>query len=119
MKTKIPTSLDGQLARMVRDARDHATGKTAQRTTVFSADGTRTTMWERLPEAKRRRARREHFKGLRADLGLTQTRMAEALRVSVNTLKGWEGGKPIPEVAFVLAELLHDIPAVRKRLLVA
>lgn len=84
----------------------------------FSADGTRTTMWERLPEAKRRHARREHFKGLRADLGLTQTQMAEAMRVSVNTLKGWEGGKPIPEVAFVLAELLHDIPAVRKRLLV-
>lgn len=63
--------------------------------------------------------RREYFKTLRADLGLTQTRMAEALRVSVNTLKGWEAGKPMPEVAFVLAELLHDIPAVRKRLLVA
>lgn len=119
MKTKSKTSLDIQLARLVGDARDYATGKTAVKTTLVTGDGSRATLWERLPEAKRRRARQERFKMLRADLGLTQIRMAEALRVSANTLKGWEAGKPIPEVAFVLAELLHDLPAVRKRLLAA
>lgn len=113
------TSLDHKFKEMLDSAKAYAAGKTALRTTIMTSDGSREIFWESLPEARAREIRQTQFKSMRADLGLTQDRMAAAMRVSVNTLKGWEAGKPIPAIAFVLAELLHDIPGVRKRLLAA
>ncbi|MEO6096789.1 MAG: helix-turn-helix domain-containing protein, partial [Fibrobacteria bacterium] len=63
--------------------------------------------------------RLDHFKAIRAELGLSQAGMAKVLRVATKTLQGWEIGKPIPEPVFMLMELIHEMPAVRKRLLAA
>jgi DNA-binding transcriptional regulator YiaG len=110
------TSLDDQLKRLLQETKDYAAGKTALRTTLMSPTGERTVFYETLPEARVRRERYAKFKAIRTKLGLTQPQMAAALRVSVNTLKGWEAGKPIPDVAFTLTEVLRDFPAVRKKL---
>jgi DNA-binding transcriptional regulator YiaG len=110
------SSLDDTLKRLVQETKDYAAGKTRLKTTLLSPTGERSVFYESLPEAKARRARRDQFKAIRSMLGLTQPKMAQALRVSVNTLKGWEAGKPIPEVAMTLAEVLNDFPAVRKKL---
>ncbi|MDB5046985.1 MAG: hypothetical protein JWO30_56 [Fibrobacteres bacterium] len=60
------------------------------------------------------------FKSIRNELHLSQAGMAEALQVSKRTVESWEGRKrEIPEPMLVLAELLRDVPAVRKRLLAA
>ena len=59
------------------------------------------------------------FKAVRAELGLSQSGMAKVLRVATKTLQGWEIGKPIPDPVFILVELIHEIPAVRKKLLAA
>ncbi len=45
--------------------------------------------------------------------------MAKVPRVATKTLQGWEIGKPIPDPVYLLVELIHEVPAVRKRLLVA
>jgi DNA-binding transcriptional regulator YiaG len=110
-------SLDDVLKRAYEDVKDYVAGKTAARTTIMTTTGDRIVFYETLPESKVRVARHKKFKAMRAKLALTQPQMAAALRVSVNTLKGWEAGKPIPDVAFTLAEVLHDFPAVRKKLL--
>jgi DNA-binding transcriptional regulator YiaG len=110
---------DEKLKRMYQDLDDYAAGKVAHRTWIVSETGERTLLYETLPQARAREARQAGFKAIRAKLGLTQPKMAAAMRVSVNTLKGWEAGKPIPEVAFTLAEVLNDFPAVRKRLMAA
>ncbi len=111
--------VDNQLQKGLRSLRSYAAGKVALKTTILDRSGERSVFWETLPEAKLRRERLARFKVMRANLDLTQPEMAGALQVSVNTLKGWEAGKPIPGVAFVLAELLHDVPTVRKKLLSA
>ena len=57
---------------------------------------------------------------IRADLHLSQPALARALRVSPKTVKSWEGGqRNVSETALCLARLLHEVPAVRKRLLAA
>lgn len=64
--------------------------------------------------------RLEAFKRIREHLGLSQAGMAAALQVSKRTVESWEGRRrEIPEPMMVLAELLRDLPAVRKRLLAA
>lgn len=108
--------VDEKLKRMYQDAEDYAAGKVAHRTWILTSTGERVMLYETLPEFRAREERYRQFKMMRATLGLTQSKMAAALRVSVNTLKGWEAGKPIPEVAFTLAEVLRDFPAVRKKL---
>lgn len=108
---------ENRYAGMAQEARDWASGKARLRTSMLNDDGTRTVWKESGHEARVRQARRARFKAMRANLGLTQAQMAVALHVALKTLQGWEAGKPIPEVAYVMAELLHDVPAVRKRLL--
>jgi len=69
-----------------------------------------------LHEAPRRQA----FYDIRKALGMTQESMATALQVSKRTVQSWEiGARNIPEPMLVLAELLRDVPAVRRRLLAA
>ena len=119
MKTKSIPSLSKQLAQGVKDIKAWKAGKKKFRTHLVEKDGTRTTWMESGTEAKIRKQRLEQFKAMRADLGLSQSEMAGALRVSTKTVQGWEIGNPIPASGFTMAELLHDLPAVRKRLLAA
>lgn len=68
----------------------------------------------------RRLKRIDSFRKIRESLGLSQSDMAAALQVSKRTVESWEGQRrEIPEPMMVLAELLRDLPAVRKRLLAA
>ena len=113
------SNLDKQLEKSSRSLKAYTAGKTSLQTTILVPSGERAVFMETLPEAKARRERLARFKAIRSDLELTQPDMAAALQVSTNTLKGWEAGKPIPDMAIVLAQLLHDMPAVRKRLLAA
>ena len=104
---------------MTQEIKDWKTGKARLRTSLLNESGSRTVWKESGPEDKVRRKRMNQLKTIRADLGLTQAQLASAMHVALKTLQGWEIGKPIPEVAFILAELLHDVPSVRKRLLAA
>lgn len=62
----------------------------------------------------------EAFKKIRDSLDLSQAGMAAALQVSKRTVESWESlRREIPEPMMVLAELLRDLPAVRRRLLAA
>ena len=106
-------------AGLAQEVKDWTSGKMRLRTSMLNDDGTRTVWEESGPEEKARLKRLARFKAMRADLGVTQAQMAAALHVALKTLQGWEIGKPIPEVAYVLAEVLHDVPAVRRKLLVA
>ncbi len=107
-------------AGMAQEAKDWAAGKKQLRTTLIDEAGERTLFRASGPELKVRQAKVEGFKKIRADLGLSQPAMANALHVGVGTLRNWEyGRREIPEVAWVLAQLLHELPAVRKRLLAA
>ncbi|MDQ3003465.1 MAG: helix-turn-helix domain-containing protein [Fibrobacterota bacterium] len=64
--------------------------------------------------------RRQAFYDIRKGRGMTQGEMAKALKVSIRTVQSWEiGAREIPEPMLILAELLRDVPAVRKRLLAA
>jgi DNA-binding transcriptional regulator YiaG len=118
MKKKIPT-LKPQLDQGLKDIKAYKAGKLKFRTTIVAKDGARTTWQESGPEEKKRRDRLVHFKKMRADLGLSQSEIASALHVSTKSVQGWEIGNPIPEPLMILTELLHDLPAVRKKLLAA
>jgi DNA-binding transcriptional regulator YiaG len=107
-------------AGLAQEAKDWAAGRKQLRTTLIDKAGGRTVFRASGPELKARQARMEGFKKMRVDLGLSQPAMADALHVGVGTLRNWEyGRREIPDVAWVLAQLLHDLPAVRKRLLAA
>jgi len=102
-----------------KEVKDWKEGKTKWRTTLVEKDGSRIVFEESLPESKVRLAKANRLKIIRADLGITQTELANALQVSPRSIQGWEIGRPMPDMVLLLAELLHDLPAVRKRLLVA
>lgn len=118
MKKKIPT-VSEQLEMVAKDIKDWKAGKAKLKTTLLEKDGTRTIWHESLPEEKMRRARQATLQAIRADLALSQSQMAAGLRIATKTLQGYEIGKPVPDSILVLAELLRDLPAVRKRLLAA
>lgn len=104
---------------LLDDVKDWKAGKSKWRTTLLEKDGTRTVFEETLPESKTRQAKATRLKAIRTDLGITQVELAGALQVSPRSIQGWEIGRPMPEMVLLLAELLHDMPAVRKRLLAA
>lgn len=104
---------------LLNEVKDWKSGKARWKTTLLEKDGTRTVFEESLPESRKREANSALLKSIRAELDLTQAEMAKALHVSPRSIQGWEIGRPIPEPVLVLAELLHDFPAVRKRLLAA
>jgi DNA-binding XRE family transcriptional regulator len=104
---------------LLDEVKDWKAGKIRWKTTLLEKDGTRTVFEESLPESRKREANSVLLKSIRAELDLTQAEMAKALHVSPRSIQGWEIGRPIPEPVLVLAELLHDVPAVRKRLLAA
>jgi DNA-binding transcriptional regulator YiaG len=58
------------------------------------------------------------FIRIRKELRVSQKELAGALAVSIHTVRGWEHGKAIPVHIYILMELMRDMPAVRRRLLV-
>jgi len=68
-----------------------------------------------------RREKALKLKDLRSkELGLSQSQLAQAIRVSPRTLQGWEVGRSlVPEPVLLLLQLMKDIPAIRRRLLTA
>jgi DNA-binding transcriptional regulator YiaG len=62
----------------------------------------------------------KRLKALRKqELGLTQKALATAVGANLRTLQDWEMGRStMPKSVEILLELMRDIPAVRKRLLV-
>lgn len=99
---------------------EYLAGKTKWRTTLIDDEGVRTVFWASGPDLKERRARTESLKKLRDELDLSQPEMAKAIGVGLGTLRNWEyGRRKIPNTAMILMKLLHDLPAVRKRLLAA
>jgi DNA-binding transcriptional regulator YiaG len=109
-----------RFANMEAELKDWKAGKIKFKVSILDDDGKGRFSWEESgPESKARYERLAQFKAIRAELGLSQSAFAKALRVATKTLQGWEIGKPIPEPVFVLVELIHDMPAVRKRLLAA
>jgi DNA-binding transcriptional regulator YiaG len=72
------------------------------------------------PQLDERQQRTEAFKKIRVELKLSQPAMAKALHIGTATVRNWEySRRTIPEPMLILAELLRDIPAVRKRLMAA
>jgi DNA-binding transcriptional regulator YiaG len=108
-----------RFSKLEEHVKDWAAGKIKFKASVLEKEGSRTQWNESGPENKARKERLIRFKAIRADLGLSQSGMAAVLHVATKTLQGWEIGKPIPEPVLILAELIHDMPAVRKRLLAA
>lgn len=110
----------GKVARNERIIEEWKSGRLRMKASVHEVDGTIGATWEESgPEYLERRKRLEQFKSIRSNLDLSQSEMAAALHVATKTLQGWEIGKPIPDPVFILAELMRDLPAVRKRLLAA
>jgi DNA-binding transcriptional regulator YiaG len=120
MKRKKPTKERNRLVGLEESVKDSRPGKIQFRMTILKKDKKSQFTWEESGlEQDLRYERLARLKSVRAELGLTQAGMAKAMRVSTKTLQGWEIGKPIPDPAFLLVELIHDMPAVRKRLLAA
>jgi DNA-binding transcriptional regulator YiaG len=117
---KIPKKSTNRFVHLEAELKDWKAGKTKLKVSILDEDGKGRYSWEESgPESRIRLERLAQFKAIRSELGLSQSAFAKALRVATKTLQGWEIGKPIPEPVFVLVELIHDIPAVRKRLLAA
>ena len=57
-------------------------------------------------------------KQLRKDLGLTQDQFAEAYRLSIDTVRGWEQGRRAPDgpAQTLLSLILHDPKAIKDQL---
>jgi DNA-binding transcriptional regulator YiaG len=95
-------------------------GETRLRITRMDKDGKRAVFHATKAELDERTKRLQAFLAIRSELRLSQSEIAAALRVATSTVQGWEiGRRLIPESTFTLAELLRDMPAVRKRLLAA
>ncbi len=90
------------------------------KTTILDDGGGRTVFYASEPELELRRTRTSAFKKIRLDLGLSQPDMAKAMHVGVGTIRNWEySRRAIPEAMLILAELLRDVPAVRRRMMAA
>ncbi|MEO6097296.1 MAG: hypothetical protein ABIW76_17235, partial [Fibrobacteria bacterium] len=84
-----------RFAGLEKSLKDWKAGKTRFRVSILDEDGKSRTLWEESgPESKIRYERLDHFKAIRAELGLSQAGMAKVLRVATKTLQGWEIGKP-------------------------
>lgn len=90
------------------------------KTTILDEGGGRTEVHASGPELDLRSERAVAFKKIRVDLKMSQPEMAKAMHVGTAAVRNWEYGRRlIPEAMLILAELLRDVPAVRRRLLAA
>lgn len=111
-----PNRYDG----LAKELEDWKSGKKKLKTTLIDGAGGRTVLYASRPELDERRRRTEAFKKIRLGLDLSQPEMAKAMHVGTATVRNWEyGRRMIPEAMLILAELLRDMPAVRRRLMAA
>jgi DNA-binding XRE family transcriptional regulator len=98
-----------------------AAGTKRLRITRMDKDGNRAVFRATKAELEEKERRLSLFTGIRHKLGFSQATMAKAIHVSKRTVEAWEigRGKMIPDYAIAMAELLRDIPEVRRRLLAA
>jgi DNA-binding transcriptional regulator YiaG len=105
-------------ADLVHDLKDFKAGKKKLKTTLIDKGGIRTVIHASSPELEVRAQRTNAFIKIRSDLNLSQPAMAAALHISPATVRNWEYGRRlIPEAMLILAELIRDVPAVRRRLM--
>lgn len=105
---------------LAKEIGDWKAGKKKLRTTILDEAGGRTVLHASGPELDERAHRAEAFKKIRMDLKMSQPEMAKAMHVGIATVRNWEYGRRlVPEAMLILAELLRDLPAVRRRLLAA
>jgi DNA-binding transcriptional regulator YiaG len=113
-------SKKGRYDGLAKEFEDWKVGKKKLKTTVYDKAGGRTVLSLTGPELDERERRTKAFKKIREGLALSQPEMAAAMHVGVGTIRNWEYGRRlIPEALLILAELLRDVPAVRKRLMAA
>lgn len=104
----------------LKDIDEWTAGKKKFRMTLVDEDRSRSVFHASKPELASRQEKMQLFKSIRLRIGLTRDEIAAALHVSPRTVEGWEVGRRIiPEPVFILVQLLHDVPAVKKRLLAA
>jgi DNA-binding transcriptional regulator YiaG len=118
MRKKLPKP--NRYATLANDLKDFKARKKKLKTTLIDKGGTITIVHANSPELAERANRTNLFIKIRSDLDLSQPAMAAALHVSPATVRNWEYGRRlIPEAMLILAELLRDVPAVRRRLMAA
>jgi DNA-binding transcriptional regulator YiaG len=112
-------------SRFVRDIREGvdeylawSRGEKRMKITHVEKSGARVQFYATGPEAKAYQDRVEEFKRTRGVLELSQTEMAELLRVSVGAVQQWEiGRRRIPGTAMLVAEIARDYPEVREKIM--
>jgi len=105
---------------LTKEFGDWKAGKKKLKTTLLDEAGGRTVILASEPELNERARRSEVVKKIRANLKMSQPQMAKAMHVTTGAVRDWEYGRRlIPEAMLILAELLRDMPAVRRRLLAA
>lgn len=105
---------------LAKEFGDWKAGKKKLKATLLDEAGGRTVIHASEPELNERVQRSEAFKKIRSDLKLSQPEMAKAMHVTTGAVRSWEYGRRlIPEAMLILAELLRDMPAVRRRLMAA
>ena len=115
---KKETEKPNRYAGLAKEMGDWKAGKKALRTTIVDEAGGVTVLHATGPELDKRQQRTEAFKKIRVEIGLSQPAMAKALHIGTATVRNWEySRRMIPEAMLILAELLRDVPAVRKRLM--
>jgi DNA-binding transcriptional regulator YiaG len=109
-----------RFAGLTEEFGDWKAGKKKLKTTLLDEAGGRTVIHASEPELDELARRSEAIKKIRSDLKMSQPEMAKALHVTTGAVRNWEYGRRlIPEAMLILAEMLRDMPAVRRRLLAA
>ena len=115
-RKKIP-SIEEQARKGAASLKDWAKGKTRFKATMVYADGSRTTAHVTRDELESKLQRAQAFKGIRADMELSQSQFARLLHAGSAAVQQWEQGRrAIPDPVFALAEIARDIPQARRRL---
>ena len=111
-----------RFAHLAKHVEDFKAGKTKLKvTTIDAISKSRKIHYESYEEMIMRHQKKtmaaKEFKKVRQGLGLTQSKLAMALRVSKRTLEGWESGRfPIDPPAEVLARVMLMHPEVKRDL---
>jgi DNA-binding transcriptional regulator YiaG len=115
-RKKIP-SIEEQARKGTESLRNWTKGKTRFKATMVYADGSHSTAHVTRDELEAKLQRAQAFKGIRADLELSQSQFARLLHAGAAAVQQWEQGRrAIPDPVLALAELARDIPQARRRL---
>ncbi len=118
-KKKLP-SIVQQVREAGNDFKAWGNGKKKLRTTIMSADGSRTTSHFTRDEMDEKLKNADLIRTIRSDLKMSQPEFAKLMKVAPATVKSWEISKRnVPPIAIALAQLAHDMPSVRRWLFAA